>query len=274
MSEIERLLRHRHGPGHKGALIPYLMGGDPAPRYTYGLVEALVKGGADIVELGIPFSDPIADGPTIQAASTRALAAGTTPFTVLEAIRQIRRDFDVPVVVMTYYNPVFRMGVDSFFRVASDCGVNGVIVPDLPVEEADDYAKMAADHGVDTIFLAAPSTSEVRLKRIAAASTGFLYLVSRFGVTGARGSVTASTVSLINRVRTHTENVIPLCVGFGLATAAHVRAVLSSGADGAIVGSAVVQIVARYISEVGDLVRAVETKTRQLKTGTGTGYLG
>jgi tryptophan synthase alpha chain len=274
MSVIERLLRQQRTAGREGALIPYLMGGDPAPRYTYEIVEALVKGGADIVELGIPFSDPIADGPTIQAASTRALAAGATPLTVLDAIRQIRRDFTVPVVVMTYYNPVFRMGVDSFFRVASDSGVNGVIVPDLPVEEAEGYTKVAADHGVDTIFLAAPSTSEARLKRIVAASTGFLYLVSLYGVTGARESVAASTLSLINRVRTYTENVIPLCVGFGLSTAAHVRTVLTSGADGAIVGSAFVQIIERWKSELEHLVRAVETKTRDLKTGTVVGDLG
>lgn len=274
MSVIERLLRQQRTAGREGALIPYLMGGDPAPRYTYEIVEALVKGGADIVELGIPFSDPIADGPTIQAASTRALAAGATPLTVLDAIRQIRRDFTVPVVVMTYYNPVFRMGVDSFFRVASDSGVNGVIVPDLPVEEAEGYTKVAADHGVDTIFLAAPSTSEARLKRIVAASTGFLYLVSLYGVTGARESVAASTLSLINRVRTYTENVIPLCVGFGLSTAAHVRTVLTSGADGAIVGSAFVQIIERWKSELERLVRAVEMKTRDLKTGTVVGDLG
>jgi tryptophan synthase alpha chain len=274
MSVIERLLRQKRFAEREGALIPYLMGGDPAPQYTYEIVKALVKGGADIVELGIPFSDPIADGPTIQAASTRALAAGATPLTVLDAIRQIRRDFTVPVVVMTYYNPVFRMGVESFFRVASDCDVNGVIVPDLPVEEAESYTKVAADHGVDTIFLAAPSTSEMRLKRIVGASTGFLYLVSLFGVTGARESVAASTLSLIKRVRTYTENVIPLCVGFGLSTAAHVHAVLTSGADGAIVGSAFVQIIERWKSEVEHLVRAVETKTRDLKTGTVVGELG
>lgn len=268
MSEIERLLRRQRDAGREGALIAYLMGGDPAPRYTYEIVEALVKGGADIVELGIPFSDPIADGPTIQAASTRALAAGTTPLTVLDTTRDIRRDFKVPVVIMTYYNPVFRMGVDSFFRVAADCGVNGVIVPDLPVDEAGEYTKVAVDHGIDTIFLAAPSTSEVRLERIVAASTGFLYLVSLFGVTGARGSVSTSTLALIKRVRTHTENVIPLCVGFGLSTAAHVRAVLTSGADGAIVGSAFVQLIERNGPEMGTLVRAVEAKTRQLKAGT------
>ncbi len=148
------------------------------------------------MELGLPFSDPIADGPTIQAASVRALAAGTTPAKVLKIAREIRRSHDVPVVIMTYYNPVFRMGLEKFCGLAKECMVDGVIVPDLPVEEADDYKKAAAKFGLDTIFLAAPSTSTRAARDIVRCSSGFLYLVSHFGVTGAKTAVEDSTIQL------------------------------------------------------------------------------
>src|SRR5208337_3565297 len=153
-----------------GALIGYIMAGDPTPELTAKIADALIKGGVDILELGLPFSDPIADGPTIQAASVRALTAGTTPKKVLEIAKQIRQSHDVPVVIMTYYNPVFRMGLGRFCGLANECMVDGIIVPDLPVEEAEDYMKAAKEFGIDTIFLAAPSTSNIRLARIVDAS--------------------------------------------------------------------------------------------------------
>ena len=177
-----------------GALVGYIMAGDPTPELTPIIAEALIRGGVDVLELGLPFSDPIADGPTIQAASARALAAGTTPRKVLELAKDIRQSSKVPIVIMTYYNPVFRMGIEKFFTLAKESMVDGVIVPDLPVEEAADYVKAAKKFGVDTIFLIAPSTSNERLAKIVKCTSGFLYLISHFGVTGVQSTVEDSTI--------------------------------------------------------------------------------
>ena len=192
----------------------------------------------------MPFSDPIADGPTIQAASVRALAAGTTPAKVLQIAKQIRQNHSVPLVIMTYYNPVFKMGLEKFCTSARESGVDGLIVPDLPIEEAGDYKAAAAQAGLDTIFLAAPSTGTQRLTRIVACSSGFLYLVSHFGVTGAQTAIEDSTIQLIKRVLPITAGKIPLAVGFGVSKPEHVRRIIAAGADGVIVGSAFINIIA------------------------------
>lgn len=226
-----------------GLLIGFITAGDPTPEYTPKIADALIKGGVDILELGLPFSDPIADGPTIQAASLRALNAGTTPMKVLEIAQEIKSKHDVPVVVMTYYNPVFHLGLDRFLGTAKEHKVDGFIVPDLPVEEAGDYLKSAARHSLETIFLASPATSNERLSRIIEASSGFLYLISRFGVTGAQRCVADATVQLINRVHESTAEKIPLAVGFGISKPEHVHRVIASGADGAIVGSAFIHLI-------------------------------
>ena len=160
---------------NEGALIAYVTGGDPKPEYTPDLVEALIDGGADIIELGIPFSDPIADGPTIQAATVRALKTGITPKMVLEMISEINNKHGIPITVLTYYNPIFKMGLENFFKSASNHGANGVIVPDLPIEEANDYKKVADAYEIDTIFLTAPSTSTERLKKIVEYTSCLLY---------------------------------------------------------------------------------------------------
>jgi tryptophan synthase alpha chain len=227
----------------EGLLIGYITAGDPTPEKTPKIADALIRGGVDILELGLPFSDPIADGPTIQEASLRALNAGTTPIKVLDIARQIKATHNIPIVVMTYYNPVFHLGVDSFLGQAKAAGVDGFIVPDLPVEEASDYQKAAKTHKVDTIFLAAPATSNERLRNIVDSSSGFLYLVSRFGVTGAQTSVTDATLQLIKRVQPYTANKIPLAVGFGISKPEHVQRVIAAGADAAIVGSAFINII-------------------------------
>jgi len=226
-----------------GCLIGYITAGDPTPERTPEIADALIRGGVDILELGLPFSDPIADGPTIQAASLRALNAGTTPLRVLEIAKEIKSQHDVPLVVMTYYNPVFQHGVDNFLAAAKKHGVDGFIVPDLPVEEADSYRKAAKAHQLDTIFLASPATSKERLTKIVDASSGFLYLVSRFGVTGAQSSVQDSTVQLIKKVHPFTSGRVPLAVGFGISKPEHVKKVIEAGADAAIVGSAFINIV-------------------------------
>ena len=267
MNAISKVFEKLKAQGN-GALIGYVMAGDPEPKYTPMIAEALIKGGIDILELGIPFSDPIADGPTIQAASVRALNAGTTPKMVLEMARAIREKHDVPVAVMTYYNPLFRMGLKKFFSMAEGCKIDGVIVPDLPVEEADDYRKAAGESGVDTIFLAAPSTTNERLTKIVECSSGFLYLVSHFGVTGTKAAVEDSTISLVKRVLPFTAGRVPLAVGFGVSKPEHVKRIIKAGADGVIVGSAFVNIVSRNNGNVETILDELGEVTRKLKEAT------
>jgi len=257
----------------EAALIGYVTAGDPQPQVTPKIAGAVIKGGVDILELGLPFSDPIADGPTIQAASVRALNAGTTPRKVLEMAKEIRQAHDVPVVVMTYYNPVFRMGLDTFFHLAKDCMLDGVIVPDLPVEEASDYKQAANASGIDTIFLAAPSTSTHRLPKIVEYTSGFLYLVSHFGVTGAKTAVAESTLQLIRNVLPYTCGRVPLAVGFGVSKPEHARCIIEAGADGVIVGSAFVNVIAKnqentrkMLGELGEMACNLKAATRSVST--------
>jgi tryptophan synthase alpha chain len=264
MSAIKRVFEALKSRG-EGGLIGYVTAGDPEPRYTPLIADALIEGGVDILELGLPFSDPIADGPTIQAASVRALNAGTTPKKVLEMSREIKRKHDVPVVIMTYYNPVFRMGLEQFFRCARGCLVDGLIVPDLPVEEAGEYRRVAKAQGVDTIFLAAPSTSAERLRRIVAVSSGFLYLVSHFGVTGEQNKIEDSTIQLVKRVLPYTKGHVPLAVGFGISKPEHARSVIEAGADAVIVGSAFVNVVQRNMGNIDRAVAEIREVARELK---------
>ena len=227
---------------NEGALIAYICAGDPTPDDTTSIVHALIRGGADIVELGLPFSDPIADGPTIQASTERALDAGMNPDLFFDLARSL--DVDVPLVVMTYYNLIFKRGLDRFVADCVDSGITGIIVPDLPVEESDDLAMHCREHGVDLIFLIAPTTYPERMKRIAEMGSGFVYLVARTGVTGARADVAESTLSLIDAVRSTTHTKTPLAVGFGISTRDQVAAIIEAGADGVIAGSAFMDIVA------------------------------
>jgi len=253
-----------------GALVGYIMAGDPKPELTPKIADALIKGGVDVLELGLPFSDPIADGPTIQAASVRALAAGTTPAKVLKIAKQIRQSHDVPIVVMTYYNPVFRIGLEKFLNLAKKNMVDGVIVPDLPVEEAADYVKAVNKSGIDTIFLAAPSTSNERLVNIVECSSGFLYLVSHFGVTGAQSAVEDSTIQLVKRVLPFTSGKIPLAVGFGVSKPEHVARIIGAGADGVIVGSTFINIIKKYQKNIGRLLKELQATAFELKRATKT----
>ena len=252
----------------KGALIAYVMGGDPKPELTPKIAEALIKGGADVLELGLPFSDPIADGPTIQAASVRALGAGTKPKMVLEMAKTIKKKHYVPVVIMTYYNPVFNMGLEEFFSLAKQSNVDGVIVPDLPVEEAAQYREAAQKCGIDTIFLAAPSTSTERRKNIVQCSSGFLYLVSHFGVTGTQTDVADSTIALVKKTLPFTEGKVPLAVGFGVSKPEHVQRILKAGADGVIVGSAFVNIISKNQDRPKVMYAELEAAARELKEAT------
>jgi tryptophan synthase alpha chain len=267
MNNITRAFQKAKAQGY-GALIGYIMAGDPTPKETPRIADALIKGGVDILELGLPFSDPIADGPTIQSAGLRALNAGTTPMKVLEIAGQIKTQHDIPIVIMTYYNPVFRIGLDKFLGNAKECRVDGFIVPDLPVEEAAAYKRVAQAYGLDTVFLAAPSTSNERLTKIVVASSGFLYLVSRYGVTGAKTTVENSTVQLIKRVQPFTTGKIPLAVGFGISRPQHVREIIAAGADAAIVGSAFINLIIKNQNKPQALLEELEKTARELKAAT------
>jgi tryptophan synthase alpha chain len=251
-----------------GVLIGYIMAGDPSPELTPQIADALISGGVEILELGLPFSDPIADGPTIQAASVRALAAKTTPLKVLEIAKEIKQQHNVPIVVMTYYNPVFRIGVDKFLSIAKEHLVDGFIIPDLPMEEAADYRKAAEVHGLDTIFLAAPSTTNERLNKIVFCSTGFLYLVSHYGVTGVKTTIENSTVQLIKRVLPYTAGKIPLAVGFGISQPEHVERVIAAGADAAIIGSAFINLIQKNSQNTSTMLNQLKAAAQALKTAT------
>ncbi len=256
---------HALRQNREGALIGYVMAGDPAPKHTPKIVDALIAGGADVVELGIPFSDPIADGPTLQRAAVRALEAGTTPTKVFDIVGAIKAVHDVPVMVMTYYNIVYRIGVDAFCSASEKSGVNGIIAPDLPLEEAAVYKEAATGCGLDTIFLAAPSTSEERLERLVHISSGFLYLVSAHGVTGAREAIENESVASVQRTASLIRERIPLAVGFGLSLPSHVRTVLDHGANAAIVGSRFAQIVEQNLDDGENMVNELRQCAQALK---------
>lgn len=257
---------------NEGALIAYVTGGDPSPKYTPRIVEALVKGGIDIVEIGIPFSDPIADGPVIQASDVRALNAGTTPDTVLNIVKEVKKAVEIPIVLLTYYNIIFKRGIGKFLEDANRSGVDGIIVADLPIEEAEEYKDNAEKNGINTIFLAAPSTSSSRLGKIMKMTSGFLYLVSIFGVTGMREQVAQLTIQTIRRLHPYTVNTIPLAVGFGISKPEHVKSVISCGADGAIVGSAFVKLVEEKYGNLTSLLEGLTNYAKSLKAATRLGY--
>jgi tryptophan synthase alpha chain len=267
MSAIREVF-HKAMQKGDGVLIGYIMAGDPSPELTPQIADALISGGVDILELGLPFSDPIADGPTIQAAGIRALAAETTPLKVLGIAKQIKQQHNVPIVIMTYYNPVFRIGIDNFLDLAKKHLVDGFIVPDLPVEEAADYRKAAETHGLDTIFLAAPSTTNERLNKIVACSSGFLYLVSHYGVTGTKTTIEDSTVQLIKRVLPFTAGKIPLAVGFGISKPEHVERLIAAGADAAIVGSAFINLIQKNSQNTTTMLKQLKVAAQELKSAT------
>ena len=219
-------------------LVAFITAGDPSLAATESLVLALAEAGADVVELGVPFSDPVADGPAIQRSSERALRAGATLAGVLDLVASIRRKSDVALVLFSYYNPVLQMGLERFADRAAEAGADGVLITDLTPEEAGDYRRIVTARGLDTIFLAAPTSPDERLARIAECTSGFLYLISRTGVTGTKDSLPEDLPALIRRVRAVTG--LPIAVGFGISLPGHVS-VLGGLADAAVVGSALVQ---------------------------------
>ncbi len=252
----------------EGALVAYLTGGDPDPKTFLANSTALIEGGADIVEIGIPFSDPIADGPVIQASSMRALSNGTTPLGILNMIRELSTQFPVPFVVLSYYNPILAMGLDRFLQKARESGVDGIVVPDLPVEESEEFRNLSLKHNVDNIYLAAPNTSPTRLRTVLDKSKGFLYLVSLYGVTGPRDSLSPQALEAVRAVKSLARGKIPVSAGFGISQPEHVSAVIQSGADGAIVGSALVRIVGNHLDDPSEAETQLKKTVQSLKEAT------
>ncbi len=246
-------------------IVAYITAGDPSFDATLKYVLALAEAGADVIELGVPFSDPLADGPTIQRASERALKAGASLAGVLNLVRRIRQASQVPLVLFSYYNPILQMGLEKFASSAADAGADGVLVTDLTPEESGDYRRILAAHHLDTIFLGAPTSTDERLAKIAACSSGFLYLISRTGVTGAKDVLPDDLPALLRRARSVTQ--LPIAVGFGISLPGHVS-VLGGLADAAVVGSALVSEIEKAPSvaaaavALGDRLRALKEAAR------------
>ena len=236
-SRIDKTFKRLKKEGKK-AFIPYIMAGDPSLQRTKDIVLLFEKCGADIVELGVPFSDPLADGPTIQRASERALKNGVTLRKVISLVKDVRQKTQIPIVLMTYYNPVFKYRENDFIKDAKDAGVDGVIVPDLPPDEAEDFIKISKKTSLNTIFLLAPTSTEDRIKKVIRVSSGFIYYVSITGITGATLLLDGSMEALISNIKKYTDK--PIAVGFGVSTPLEATAV-AKVSDGVIVGSAIVK---------------------------------
>ncbi len=246
----------------ESALIPYVVAGDPDSEATKEYVRALARGGADVIELGLPFSEPIADGPTIQNAIQRALEGGMTPDRYLDLVDEL--DVAVPIVCMTYYNLIYQYGdadgVEPFVSAAADAGLSGLIVPDLPVEESDPLREACDEHGLDLVFIVAPTTTDEREAKILSQATGFVYVQARMGTTGAQADVSRATHDSLARLA---ETDLPKAVGFGVSEGDHAREIVSAGADGVVVGSALVDIVASG----ENVAERLESKAAELKSG-------
>ncbi len=259
MRRIDAVFAGRARP----AFIGFTVAGDPDRETCIRAAMALIEGGTDILELGIPFSDPVADGPTIQKADERALAAGTKVDTVFAIVREIRKRSGVPIVFLVYYNTVYHRGIDRFYREAHEAGIDGILVADMPVEESEEVYKAALRHYIDPIFLITQTTTDDRIKKIAAKARGYLYLVAVLGVTGVRNDVSAGALDLLKRVRKFTD--VPLALGFGISAPAHARTCASAGADGVIVGSAIVKIVEKYREDPETMERELRNYAAAMK---------
>jgi tryptophan synthase alpha chain len=262
---IARRFRELSAAGELG-IVAYITAGDPSFDASEKIVLAAAEAGADVIELGVPFSDPLADGPTIQRASERALRSGTTLASVIHLVSRLRLRSQVPLVLFSYFNPILQMGLEKFAAAAATAGADGVLATDLTPEEAADYRRILQAHHLDTIFLGAPTSPDSRLKIIAEATTGFLYLISRTGVTGERDSLPEELPALVRRARSFTN--LPIAVGFGISLPTHVT-VLGGIADAAVVGSALMAEIEKYstadaaASAVADRIRILKRAARE-----------
>jgi len=227
------------------ALIPFFVIGDPDFDTSLAIIKAAIDAGADILELGIPFSDPIADGPTIQKADIRAMRNGMTVAKALEFIRKVKDYKDVPIGLLMYYNLVYQYGTEKFFRDFHQAGVNSVLVADLSIDDADEIIPSAGSAGLDTVFIVTPNTDPERMNVIASKTTGFIYAVSLLGVTGSREKLSAEASGLVSRLKGLTN--VPVCVGFGISKPEHAAAVAGAGADGVIIGSKIVELIEKNL---------------------------
>jgi tryptophan synthase alpha chain len=250
----------------EGAFIPFVVAGDPDLETSLEIVQELVNAGADALEIGFPFSDPVADGPTIQAADIRSLEAGMTTIEGFEFIRKVREFTNIPIGLLVYYNLIYKMGVDHFYRKAKESGVNGILAADLPPEEASPAITAAQKYGINQIFMVAQTTSTPRLLKISKIADGFIYVVAVMGVTGARSALENDTVKLIQRVRSHTQ--LPICVGFGISQPDHVESVLKAGSDGAIVASVLIELIEKYQNDQNIMLHKIGKHCQDLKKAT------
>jgi tryptophan synthase alpha chain len=249
------------------AFIPFVTCGDPDLATTRDLLLAYIEAGADIVEIGIPFTDPLADGPTIQRASERALAGGVTMDDALNLIAEVRSQTEVPLVPMTYINPVYRIGYDRFATRCKEVGADAVIISDLPPEEGAEWSAAARKHDVGAIFLVAPTSDDARLQSVVKAATGFIYAVARMGVTGARSDVPPEIGELISHLRKFTDT--PVCAGFGFSSAAQIRSTCeATGVDGIVVASALIDRIEQTQGDAAAKIAAAAAFARELKAGT------
>lgn len=260
MSRIEERFTQLRAAGKKG-LVTYITAGDPDLARSAEIIKRLDQAGADVLEIGVPFSDPLADGPVIQRATERALAAGVTLHGVLEMLKSVRPSISAPVVIFSYANPILRMGLETFVKEARAAGIDGVLTLDMPPEEGEAFRTAFAGAGIDTIFLLSPTTTVERIRRASELGSGFLYGISRLGVTGVRDSVDDSARGLAGRVKAETQ--LPLALGFGISRPEHVRAI-GQWADAAVVGSALVNVIAEH-GRSADLLDEVERYVRWLR---------
>ena len=263
MNRIESRFEQLRAEG-RSAFMPYICAGDPTQEISGKLLLKLEEAGADLIELGVPFSDPIADGPSIQRASERALVNKISLRGVLDMVESLRRETQIPIMLMTYYNPIFRMGAADFCAAARNAGVDGVIIPDLPPEEASALLEVAPAHNIATVFLAAPTSSPERMRFIASVSTGFIYCVSVTGVTGARASLSVEIQPMVTALKKQTQK--PICVGFGVSTKEQAQAVARL-ADGVIVGSAIVNVIEEHLGDEAAILSNVKIFAEELAAG-------
>jgi tryptophan synthase alpha chain len=250
----------------EGAFIPFIVAGDPDFETSIEIVRQYVDNGADALEIGFPFSDPVADGPSVQAADIRSLNSGMTTDKCFEFIRRIREFTSIPIGILVYYNLIYKKGLEEFYGKAKDSGINGILAADLPPEEAGDAVKMAHKYSLDQIFMVAQTTTNERIAEIVKMCTGFLYVVAVMGVTGARSDIKKSTVDLIKRVKSHTD--LPIAVGFGISRPEHVKDVIQSGSDGAIVASAIIDIITRNLDDMDTGIHEIGIFCKELKEST------
>jgi tryptophan synthase alpha chain len=248
----------------RAALIPFFVVGDPDFDTSLALVKAAIDAGADVLELGIPFSDPIADGPTIQKADIRAVASGMNVHKALDFIRQVKAYKDIPIGLLMYYNLICHYGIDAFFQDFHTAGGNSVLVADMTIDDADEVLGPAGAAGLESVFMVTPNTTPQRMQRIASKTTGFIYTVSLLGVTGSRNALSEAVDGLVGRLKGLTD--VPVCVGFGISTPEHARTVADAGADGVIIGSKIVGMIEanlgdrdKMIAEITDFLAEVNS---------------